>query len=368
MGRQHRERKVPTREENIARLRAQGLSEQEIAELVAQADADLSRKAQAPQAQAEAKGAPTRPKTRYHLRNWREYNQALIQRGSLTFWFDQDNLEQWCRNMHPEQAGRPTVYGDTAILCALTLKAVFHLRLRQSQGFLASLLQMLRLDLPTPNYSTICRRSKTLDVDLDSRPRNEPLHVVIDSTGLKVFGEGEWMLRQHRWTKRRTWRRLHLGVDEATGEVLAQLTTEREVSDDAVLPELLEQIEAPLKQVTTDGAYDTFAWYEAIEARGARPVIPPDSNAVDHGSEGARDRTVRRIGEISRNAWKVESGYHRRSLGETAMFRMKMIFGPQLTVHCLANQQTEAAVRCRALNRISRAGMPLSYPLQDRTA
>jgi IS5 family transposase len=368
MGRQHRERKVPTREENIARLRAQGLSEQEIAELVAQADADLSRKAQAQQAaQAQAEAHAT-PKTRYRLRNWRAYNQALIQRGSLTFWFDEENLHQWCRNMHPEEVGRPTFYGDTAILCALTLKAVFQLRLRQSQGFLASLLELLRLDLPTPNYSTICRRSKRLDVDLDSRPRSEPLHVVIDSTGLKVFGEGEWMVRQHSWKKRRTWRKLHLGVDEATGEVVAQLTSEREVSDDAVLPELLKQIEAPLTQVTADGAYDTFDCYNAIEARGARPVIPPDANAVDHGSEDARDQTVRRVAEIGRKAWKVESGYHRRSLAETAMFRMKTLFGPHLTARSLANQQTEAAIRCRALNRITRAGMPLSYPVQDRAA
>jgi IS5 family transposase len=366
MGRQHRERKLPTREENIARLRAQGLSEQEIGELVSHADADLSRKAQAQQvAQAQAQ-AETRPKTRYHLRNWRAYNQALVQPGSLTFWFDEESQKQWCRNMHPEQAGRPTIYSDAAILCALTLKAVFRLRLRQSQGFLASLLELLQLELPTPDYSTICRRSKRLDVDLDSRPRSEPLHVVVDSTGLKVFGEGEWMVRQHRWKKRRTWRKLHLAVDEATGEVVAQLTTERDVTDDAVLPELLTEIEAKIEQVSADGAYDTFACYEAIEARGARPVIPPDANAVDHGSEEARDRTVRRVGEIGRTAWKVESGYHRRSLAETAMFRLKTIFGPQLTARSLANQQTEAAIRCRALNRITRAGMPLSYPVQDR--
>jgi hypothetical protein len=368
MGRQHRERKVPTREENIARLRAQGLGEEEIAELVAQADADLSRKTEAQSAATAQAEATTAPKTRYRLRNWREYNRALIERGSLTFWFDEDNLQQWCMNMHPEEVGRPTIYGDTAILCALTLKAVFQLRLRQSQGFLASLLALLQLELPTPSYSTICRRSKTLDVDLDSRSRSEALHVVVDSTGLKVFGEGEWMVRQHRWKKRRTWRKLHLGVDEATGEVVAQLTTEREVTDDAVLPELLAQIEAPLKQVTTDGAYDTFACYEAIEARGGRPVIPPDANAVDHGSEDARDRTVRRVGEIGRKAWKLESGYHRRSLAETAMFRLKTIFGPQLTARSLANQQTEAAIRCRALNRITRAGMPVSYPVQDRAA
>jgi hypothetical protein len=279
----------------------------------------------------------------------------------LTFWFDEENLQQWCMNMHPEEAGRPTFYGDTAILCALTLKAVFQLRLRQSQGFLASLLELLQLALPTPNYSTICRRSKRLDVDLDSRPRSEALHVVVDSTGLKVFGEGEWMVRQHRWKKRRTWRKLHLGVDEATGDIVAQLTSEREVSDDAVLPELLGQIEAPLTQVTVD-------CYKAIVARGARPVIPPDTNAVDHGSESARDRTVRRVAEIGRKAWKVESGYHRRSLAETAMFRLKTIFGPQLTARSLANQQTEAAIRCRALNRITRAGMPVSYPIQDRAA
>ena len=165
---------------------------------------------------------------------------------------------------------------------------------------------------------------------LAHQARNEPLHLVVDSTGLKIFGEGEWKVRQHGWQQRRTWRKLHLGVDEATGEIVAQVTTEREVTDDAMLPELLAQVHESRDHVTTDGAYDTFAWYTAIEARGARPVIPPAVNAKDHGTDDARDRTVRRVAAMGRKPWKEESGYHRRSLAETAMFRMK----PSLVASC----------------------------------
>ena len=148
--------------------------------------------------------------------------------------------------------------------------------------------------------------------------------------GLEDLGAGAWQVRQHGWKKRRTWRKLHLGVDEATGDIIAQVTTEREVTDDAVLPELLGQVDGPLEQVTTDGAYDTFAWYAAIVAREARPVIPPAVNAKDHGTASARDRTVRRVAAMGRKPWKEESGYHRRSLAETAMFRMK----PSLVASC----------------------------------
>jgi len=343
-----------------------GVSEAEIAELVAQADADLAR--QAPQQAAAGPTSASAPKVRYRLRNWSAYTQALIQRGSLTFWFDEASLQQWCANMRAEQVGRPTTYSDTAVQCALTLQAVFHLALRQTQGFVASLLHLLHLDLPTPSYSTLSRRSATLDVPLVRQAPHEHLHLVVDSTGLKVFGEGEWKVRQHGWQKRRTWRKLHLGVDEATGEIVAQVTTEREVTDDAVLPELLAHVEERIEQVTTDGAYDTFACYAAIVARAARPVIPPDVNAKDHGTGSARDQTVHRVAEIGRSAWKEESGYHRRSLAETAMFRMKTIFGRQLAAHTLARQQTEAAIRCRALNRMTSLGMPDAYPVQDRAA
>ena len=367
MGRQHQKPRRMTRDEQIALLKAHGETDESIAALLAQSLA-VQEQASTELATAGPPPAP-RPKAVYRVRNWKEYNQALVKRGSLTLWFDQDSIAAWYAPKDPNKRGHPIVYSDAAILCVLTLKAVFRLRLRQAEGFVGSLLELLNLELSVPDYSTLSRRAKTLDVPLGNRVReDEPLHVVVDSTGLKVFGEGEWKVRQHGWQKRRTWRKLHLGVNEKTGEVVAHVLTERDVTDDTMLRPLLEQVDQVLTQVTTDGAYDSSDCYSAILARGALPVIPPDKTARDWGSDGARDQTVRRVNEIGRAEWKRESNYHRRSLAETAMFRMKTLFGAELSSRTMERQQTEAAIRCRALNQMTQLGMPASYLFQGKNA
>jgi hypothetical protein len=176
MGRQHWVQQTGSREEHIARLRAQGVTDAEIAALIAQVEADAATR----EAHQQAVGAPpaAEPKQRYRVRNWRAYNQALIQRGSLTLWFYEDSIRHWCANERPEETGRPTVYSDLAIQCMLTIKAVFQVALRQTQGLVASLIQLMGLTLPTPNYTTVSRRSATVDVDLETRARTEPMHVV----------------------------------------------------------------------------------------------------------------------------------------------------------------------------------------------
>src|SRR6266542_11386 len=269
--------------------------------------------------------------------------------------------------MRDGQVGAPTTYSDLAIQALLTLKAVFSLPLRQTQGFAQSVLQLMASDLPIPSYSTLSRRAEGLAVALPRRSKNEPLHVVIDSTGLKIYGEGEWKTRQHGISKRRTWRKMHLGVDEATGEIVAVVTTERDLGDCEVLPQILEAISDPIEPVSADGAYDTIGCHQAIARRQAKPAIPPRENAVitDIGQWDAREDAVRRIGEIGRTAWKQEVNYHRRSLAETTMFRQKMIFGDRLSSRTTATQTTEVRIRCAALNRMTHLGMPQSVCIQD---
>jgi IS5 family transposase len=366
-----------TREEAIQRLLACGLTLAEIQEeeeqaAALQAIARLRARYWTPaQAPAAAPAAPVPPPPapapapatlRYRVRNWKDYNRALIRRGSLTVWIEETTLQAWCQNMRDGQVGAPTTYSDLAIQALLTLKAVFSLPLRQTQGFAQSVLQLMATDLPIPTYSTLSRRADGLAVRLPRRTKDEPLHVVIDSTGLKIYGEGEWKTRQHGVSKRRTWRKMHLGVDEATGEIVAVVTTERDVGDCEVLPQLLAAIADPIVQVSADGAYDTIACHQAIAARQARPAIPPRENAVitDIGQWDAREDAVRRIGEIGRAAWKQEVNYHRRSLAETMMFRQKRIFGDRLSSRKTMTQTTEVRIRCAALNRITHLGMPES--------
>ncbi|BAY24022.1 transposase [Calothrix sp. NIES-2100] len=192
----------------------------------------------------------------------------------------------------------------------------------------------------------------------------------MDSTGVKVYGEGEWKVRTHGSAKRRTWRKLHLGVDEGTGEILAAVVTTNDVADCEVLTDLLEQIEHPIDQLSGDGGYDTFDCYDAIASRGAKATIPPRSNAKiqQHGNCKApphpRDENLRACRQVGRKQWKQESGYHRRSLSETAMFRLKIIFGGKLRRRFFDNQAVELFLQCAALNRMIQLGKPDSYKLE----
>jgi hypothetical protein len=227
------------------------------------------------------------------------------------------------------------------------------------------------IDLYVPDHSTLSRRLGTLSIAIPVVPNSEARHVVVDSTGVKVYGEGEWKTRQHGVSKRRTWRKLHLGIDEATGEILAAVVSTNNVNDGEVLPDLLDQIEDEIDQVSGDGAYDQRRCYDAIRARNAKATIPPRKGAKiwQHGNSKAqrhnRDENLRRIRKVGRKAWKGESHYHRRSLAETTMFRFKTIFGDKLSTRIFENQAVELFIKCVALNRMIQIAQPDSYALQS---
>jgi Transposase DDE domain len=307
----------------------------------------------------------TTKKAVYRIRNWAEYNQALVRRGSLTVWVDQESLDAW-GYQGPAQWGGQYVYSDAAIQCLLTLRAVFHLPLRATQGMAASVFGLMGLDLEVPHYSTLSRRAAALEVDL-ARKSKGPLHLVLDSTGLKVYGEGEWKVRKHGYSERRTWRKLHLAIDAESHEIQAVAVTEARVDDAGEVDHLLKPIDRPVASAAADGAYDKRKVYRALEPRTARILIPPRRNARiwRHGNSSgpplARDENLRHIRRVGRKAWKRESGYHTRSLAETGVFRLKTIFGGHLASRRPERQAAEGAVRCRALNIMTRLGMPDSY-------
>lgn len=311
--------------------------------------------------------AKKRTKRTYRLRNWSEYNKALVRRGSLTCWVSDDILAAWLNAERTGRRGKPVTYTETAILCMATLEEMYRLPLRATEGLMGSIMRLLRVELSGPSYSTLCRRRQRLEVVLPRRQRSEPLHLVVDATGVTVYGEGEWKVRQHGSSKRRTWRKLHLGVDEATGEVWAAMVSTNNYTDGQMLEELLDQVAGEIMQVSGDGAYDKRQCYEASGERGARAVIPPQKGARiwRHGNSKeerlARDENVRRIREVGRREWKRESGYHRRSLAETTMFRLKTIFGARVAARSFVGQAAEMLVRCAALNRMTHLGMPDSY-------
>lgn len=306
-------------------------------------------------------------KRTYRLRNWSQYNKALVRRGSLTLWVTDDILAQWQNHQRTGRRGTPRTYSDTAILCMATLAEVYHLPLRATQGLLSSVIKLLGLTLRVPDYTTLCRRRRAVEIELPRRRQSEPLHLVVDSTGIKVYGEGEWKVRQYGYSKRRTWRKLHLAVDEATHECVAAVVTTNDFKDSQLLEDLLAQVEDKVKQVSADGAYDTRNCYDALRARSARAAIPPRQGARiwQHGNtkadRHARDENLRAIRRTGRAGWKRESDYHRRSLAETQVFRVKMIFGERVSARSFAGQAAQLLVRCAALNRMTHLGMPDSY-------
>lgn len=226
------------------------------------------------------------PKRRYHIRNWQEYNQALVQRGALTLWVEAAALAGWRHQGRTGKPGASNTYSEVAIATGLTLKAVYGLPLRAAQGCLASGLRLLgETAWPVPDYSTLSRRRKTLTVVLPRSSQSQRLHLVVDSTGCKLYGEGEWKVRQHGYSKRRTWRKLHLGVAETTGAIVAAMMTTNDVADGAVLEDLIAQVPEPIAQLSGDGSYDQRPCYELLRQRQQaqeqplRVTIPPRQGA-----------------------------------------------------------------------------------------
>jgi transposase len=309
-------------------------------------------------------------KAQYRIRNWSEYNAGLKTRGSLTFWIDELVLAQW---VDPDLSGKPgasNYYSELAILTMATVKAVYRLAGRQCQGFLESIFKLMGIELQVPDHSTLSRRMGKLEVDIPVRLKTGVRHVVVDSIGMKVYGEGEWKTRQHGVSKRRTWRKLHLGVDESTGEILAAVVTTNNYQDGEVLSDLLDQIEDEIDQVSADGAYDHRHCYDEIAERDAKAVIPPRKDAViwQHGNRKTphhpRDENLRYIRKHGRKKWKRDANYHRRSLSETTMFRFKTIFGSRLSSRTFDNQAVELFIKCAALNRMIQIAKPDSYEVK----
>ena len=322
-------------------------------------------------------GSPSvKSKAVYRVKNWSSYNRALVARGSLTIWLDDSLWKQWY-NQGPSQRGAQFVYSDPTIEWMLTMRVLLRLPLRQTQGFIQSLLDLMGLDLATPDYSTLSRRQGSLAVVLPKKQTDRPdrpMHLVVDSTGLKVYGEGEWKVRQHGWTKRRTWRKLHVGVHEATGEVVAQTLTSHRIDDASQVAPLLTQVDEAVGVVGGDGAYDRQKVFDALaEPPSGPPIVPlialrKDATIQQHGNckapALARDEILRAIRQKGRKGWKQASGYHRRSLAETQLYRYKHLIGDKLKARTEANQQVESRLGCAILNRMIHLGKPQSYRVE----
>ena len=294
--------------------------------------------------------------------DWTAYNRALVARGNVTIWFSASALKKW-QLPKTGSKGRPIYFSDLAIETCLTIKSVFRLPLRATEGFVQSLVAMLKRDLRVPNYSTLSKRAKGLKIELKSFSNSESYDLVVDSTGVKLYGEGEWKVRTHGKSKRRKWMKLHLAIDPATHQIMSAAVTNGSRNDGKTLPKLLKNHKKKLKKVYADGAYNGLAVRQQIIKHGGKPVIPPRKNAAKSlfpksRAERERSDSVGRIRRIGRKNWKKEVGYHQRSLAETGMFRLKTLTGERVSARKKATIEAELLIRCNILNQMAALGMP----------
>lgn len=301
---------------------------------------------------------------KYRVTNWPEYDRALVQRGPLTLWFEETFLREPWRPAPTGKRGAPFSYSDITIQALLTLKAVFALPYRMVEGLARSIIQLMGVELSIPEHTLLSRRAKTLTVRIPRRQRPGPVHVVVDSTGLKLYGEGEWKVRQHGVGKQRTWRKVHVAVDADAKDILGVEVTTPEWTDSEVFAGLLEQVEGEIAQVDGDGAYDSQGVYEVALERGAKVAVPPRENAVPWEDHHPRTQALASIAEKGLAEWKKAVGYHRRSLAENGIYRLKQVFGERLISRLFETQVTEVHVRVAALNIMTYLGMPVSMPIR----
>jgi len=312
----------------------------------------------------QSKGRRHIPRQRHRVTNWREYDASLCNRGSLTIWFTPEAIAGWKAQPRTTPGGQRH-YSDLAIETALTLRTVFRLALRQSEGLIGSIMKMLEIDLPVPDHTTLSRRACGLPVCNLARIRTGELHLIVDSTGLKLLGAGEWLFEKHGTTKRRAWRKLHIGIDAGNGEIVAFDLTDKDVDDTSHVPTLLDQLTQDPASFRADGAYDRAATYDAILARNpsARFIVPPCKGSVPGPtatiSPTQRDLHVLAVDEHGRMNWQKASGYNTRSKVEAAISRYKRVIGDTLKSRHDTRRATEVAIAIKSLNRINQLGRAL---------
>jgi hypothetical protein len=296
------------------------------------------------------------PKPRYRVTNWPEYDAALRRRGSLTVWITDEAIAAWRAEPRITPGGQP-YYSALAIATALTMRSVFSLALRQTEGLIGSVIALLGLALTVPDHSTMSRRSRTLELPPLHRSGTGPLHLLVDSTGLKLGGAGEWLVEKHGTSRRRSWRKLHIGIDAGSGEIIVVELTGKEVDDAARTGAMLDQSTDPVASFTADGAYDQDRVYQAIAERhpGASVIVPPRATAALSASAGTaptrRDQHIQEIAEHGRMGWQKSSDYNVSAKVEAAIGRYKRVIGNALRSRTDETEATEVAIAAAALNR-----------------
>ena len=314
------------------------------------------------------------PLQKFRVKNWPEYDAGLRQRGSITFWISEAAISGWLATRRIT-AGVQSRYSDLAIETSMMCGIVFHQPLRQTEGLMSSLLRLMGIDLPVPDHTTLSRRCASLSLSKASGRHkttapDEPIHILVDSTGLKIYGAGQWPKDKHGSKSPREWRKLHIAVDADTGEIIAEVLSDQNSSDISQVTDLLEQIDRPVASFAADGAYDSVETYRSLRQHspGVSIIVPPRAWLLPeniYGPPDQRDWHSRTIAEHGRMKWQAITNYGRRSNVETTMGRYKSINSNSLRSRQFANQQSEIKLGCRILNRMLTSARPDFVRVKD---
>ena len=292
-------------------------------------------------------------------RNWRQYNKALVQRGSLTFLIDPKHL----KSLFPKKQkrrGRPLEFANGLIELLLLIKIHHKLTYRSLEGFTRSLFILMKSALRVPTYSLVCKRAKALCLHLPKLSSRRPSTIIVDATGIKVLGEGEWKVKVHGKGRPRKWIKLHVAIDANTQEIVGEVSTESSVGDGTAFFTVFGQIQHRVRTVIGDGSYDGREIRQAIRERRGRALVPPPKHAVCSGDDSDRDRAVRDIralgGDlVAKSIWGKFTGYSRRALVETTFSRYKKLFGERAFSRTRERQVVENRLKCVLLNKMIKA-------------
>lgn len=290
-------------------------------------------------------------------RNWQQYNKQLVQRGSLTFLIDPKILKTLGKPPKSKGPGRPTQYSPALIELLVMVKVHFKLAYRSLQGFAESFLSKLMPNEKAPNYTLVCKRVVGLGKTLPALTKDSCTTVILDASGMKICGEGEWKVKVHGRGRPRKWVKIHLAIDADTQQIVAEITSDSSVGDSKLTSSLLDQIPGSPEEVLADGAYDRAQSRKAIKDRNAKSLIPPPKNAKYRGSEDERDQAILEIMGLggdkeARSLWGRLTGYSRRVLVETAFSCLKRLFGDRFFSKTFERQQVENRVRCLLINKM----------------
>jgi hypothetical protein len=292
-------------------------------------------------------------------RNWREYNKRLVQRGSLTFLIDPKVVKTLEVKSQKKKKGRPLEFSDQLVLMLLMIKIHYKMPYRMLEGFARFFFEQFK-KIKVPTYSLTCKRAKGLSSKLPKLSCCRPKTIIVDATGIKVQGEGEWKVKIHGKGRPRKWIKLHVAIDERTQEIVGEISTEATVDDGKAFPKVIQQVQGRPKTVIGDGAYDDRDVRDLIRRKGGRGLIPPPSNAVCHGTDLERDgaiKVIRAFGgdRIAKSIWGKLSGYSRRALVETTFSRYKKTFGERAFSRTQERMVLENRLKCVLLNKMIRA-------------